>query len=185
MLHDEYQSMAANAICHQAFLTGETLRQEYTRPCITFKPRLFPDGDQWCVLYGENLQSGVAGFGPSPDEAMRAFDSAFTTPQLPGVSLSILAQGGHMKRIAFAAVLLLVGCDVEAMRESNRQEYSETPLLVSTAPDGTKLWRVYDRITHQQVYFSTAGASWETRIAGDGAGIQDRIINHQTPSAKR
>lgn len=32
------------------------------------------DGDQWCVLYGENLQDGVAGFGDSPDLASRDFD---------------------------------------------------------------------------------------------------------------
>lgn len=90
-----------------------------------------------------------------------------------------------MNRIALFAVLLLAGCDVEAIREENRKEYSETPILVSTASDGTKLWRVYDRTAHQQVYFSTAGASWETRISGDGAGVPDRIIKHQTPSAKR
>jgi hypothetical protein len=99
--------------------------------------------------------------------------------------MSKIAQGGHMKRIALVAALLLVGCDVEAIREENRKEYSETPILVSTAPDGTKLWRVYDRTTHDKVYFSTSGASWETRISGDGAGIPDRIIKHQTPSAKR
>ena len=28
------------------------------------------DGDQWCALYGENLQEGVAGFGRTPAEAM-------------------------------------------------------------------------------------------------------------------
>jgi hypothetical protein len=76
-LNDEYQSMAANAICHQAFLTGETMRQEYTRPSRVFKPRVFPDGNQWCALYGDDLQAGVCGFGPSPSDAMDAFDLAF------------------------------------------------------------------------------------------------------------
>ena len=85
MLNDEYQSMAANAICHQAFLTGETLRQEYTRPSIMLKPRLLLDGDQWCALYGETIQDGVAGFGKSPVDAMDAFDRAFFAklPQSP------------------------------------------------------------------------------------------------------
>lgn len=80
MLTPEDSNMAAQAICHQAYLTGETLRQELTRPSITLKPRLFPDGNQWCALHGDDLQSGVAGFGPSPDEAMRAFDGAFYSP---------------------------------------------------------------------------------------------------------
>jgi hypothetical protein len=34
------------------------------------------DGDKWCVLYGENLQEGIAGFGATPDEAIRAFEMA-------------------------------------------------------------------------------------------------------------
>ena len=77
MLNDEYQSMTANAICHQAFLTGETLRQEYTRPSVVFKPNISIDGNQWCALYGENLQDGVAGFGKTPEKAMLAFDMAW------------------------------------------------------------------------------------------------------------
>lgn len=31
------------------------------------------DGNQWCVLYGANLQEGIAGFGDTPISAMRAF----------------------------------------------------------------------------------------------------------------
>ncbi|HDY90014.1 MAG TPA: hypothetical protein ENH82_18075 [bacterium] len=32
------------------------------------------DGNAWCALYGKDLQSGISGFGDSPDEAMRDFD---------------------------------------------------------------------------------------------------------------
>ena len=32
----------------------------------TLKPTLQRDGNQWCVLYGEDLQTGIAGFGKSP-----------------------------------------------------------------------------------------------------------------------
>jgi len=28
------------------------------------------DGDQWCVLYGDNLQEGVAAFGDTMEEAI-------------------------------------------------------------------------------------------------------------------
>ncbi len=34
------------------------------------------DGDQWCVLYGENLHEGIAGFGSTPWEAMQEFHKA-------------------------------------------------------------------------------------------------------------
>lgn len=44
------------------------------QPSTVYRPRVFIDGDQWCALYGENIQDGVCGFGPSPAEAMAAFD---------------------------------------------------------------------------------------------------------------
>ena len=47
-------------------------------PSSVYKPRLSCDGNQWCALYGENLQDGVAGFGSSPDEAYRDFDKNWT-----------------------------------------------------------------------------------------------------------
>lgn len=47
---------------------------EYTRPSVVFRPLLRIDGNQWCALYGDNLQDGIAGFGDSPDAAMRDFD---------------------------------------------------------------------------------------------------------------
>jgi len=34
------------------------------------KPKLVQDGNQWCVLYGEDLQSGIAGFGDTPYKAV-------------------------------------------------------------------------------------------------------------------
>lgn len=79
-LNDQYQSMAANAICHAAAMAGETWQQaayDFTRPSVLWRPALLIDGKHWCALYGANLQDGVAGFGDSPDEAMRAFDKAW------------------------------------------------------------------------------------------------------------
>jgi hypothetical protein len=38
------------------------------------KPTLSKDGNQWCVLYGENLQVGIAGFGDTPRLAIYAFN---------------------------------------------------------------------------------------------------------------
>jgi hypothetical protein len=39
------------------------------------------DGDQWYALYGTNLQEGIAGFGPTPDEALIAFAEAIRASQ--------------------------------------------------------------------------------------------------------
>lgn len=41
----------------------------------------FRDGDQWCVLYGENLQEGIASFGKTPEEAIARFDFAMCDPK--------------------------------------------------------------------------------------------------------
>jgi len=55
----------------QAFVEAA---QVLSRPSVIFRPRIFLDGNQWCALYGENIQDGVCGFGDTPDQASRAFD---------------------------------------------------------------------------------------------------------------
>lgn len=52
-------------------------RAALTAPSVIYRPALYPDGDQWCALYGDNLQEGVAGFGDTPADAMEAFDEAW------------------------------------------------------------------------------------------------------------
>jgi len=44
------------------------------RPSTVYKPKLIMDGDQWCALFGDNIQEGVCGFGKSPEKAMLDFD---------------------------------------------------------------------------------------------------------------
>jgi hypothetical protein len=50
---------------------------EARRPSVLWRPSLSIDGNQWCALYGDDLQSGVAGFGDSPSAAMHDFDRAW------------------------------------------------------------------------------------------------------------
>lgn len=76
-MDEEYQRVAANAIAHEAFCAGQAWQQAAAaqeRPCVLWKPRLFRDGNQWCALFGENIQDGVVGFGDSPADAMWDFD---------------------------------------------------------------------------------------------------------------
>jgi hypothetical protein len=54
----------------------EVMRQA---PSVLYRPRISLDGNQWCALYGDNLQDGVAGFGDSPQAAMYEFDKAWAT----------------------------------------------------------------------------------------------------------
>lgn len=41
------------------------------------KPTITKDGNQWCVLFGSDLQEGVAGFGDTPHLAILDFNKAF------------------------------------------------------------------------------------------------------------
>lgn len=47
---------------------------EMQRPSVLYRPSISKDGDQWCALYGKDLQNGVNGFGNTPSEAMTEFD---------------------------------------------------------------------------------------------------------------
>ena len=79
-LDDTYQMMIVNAACHAIAMNQETERMaigERMRPSTLYRPTLSKDGNQWCALYGENLRDGIAGFGNSPDGAMRDFDVAW------------------------------------------------------------------------------------------------------------
>ena len=46
-------------------------------PHTRMRPRVFPDGNMWCALYGDDLQMGVAGFGATPAAACADFDRAW------------------------------------------------------------------------------------------------------------
>jgi hypothetical protein len=68
----------------------QCVAQEYTaaayeqqRACVLYRPALSFDGNQWCALYGNNLQDGVAGFGDSPAKAMDDFDAQWSKPIPP------------------------------------------------------------------------------------------------------
>jgi len=56
----------------EAAFQAEVERQ---RPFFLLRPRMYPDGNMWCALYGENLQGGVAGFGVTPEAAAKDFDA--------------------------------------------------------------------------------------------------------------
>lgn len=55
------QSISQAASCHE-------------EPSAIYRPNIYIDGNQWCALYGDDLQSGVSGFGDSPALAMIDFN---------------------------------------------------------------------------------------------------------------
>lgn len=41
----------------------------------------YKDGNQWCVLWGENIQEGICGFGNSPLQALLNFNDNYSFPE--------------------------------------------------------------------------------------------------------
>jgi hypothetical protein len=81
-MNEEWSQIAANAIAHWSQMAGESVRvaaSSYERPSVLYRPKLSIDGNQWCALYGDNLQDGCAGFGNTPADAMWDFDRNWQT----------------------------------------------------------------------------------------------------------
>jgi hypothetical protein len=70
-----YVERAAITITEEAVRAADA----HAAPSAVYRPALSIDGNQWCALYGDNLQDGVAGFGDTPAAAMREFDKAWAT----------------------------------------------------------------------------------------------------------
>jgi len=63
-------------LVHQSRMSAAVEAEEMNLMAI-LKPRIFIDGDYWCVLYGENLVEGIAGFGDTPRKAVWDFNKAW------------------------------------------------------------------------------------------------------------
>lgn len=63
---------------HGTRMTAELQRErvylQEIRPFYLLQPRIFRDDYQWIVLYGKDLESGVAGYGDTPAKAAEQFD---------------------------------------------------------------------------------------------------------------
>ena len=82
ILDQDRQIVIMDAICHDSRLCFSAVAESLTMPSVRFRPNLYQDGDQWCALYGESLQEGVAGFGDTPAEAMADFDKKWSSQRV-------------------------------------------------------------------------------------------------------
>ncbi len=76
----EHSLMACNSISHYSQQCFSAIAENSTEPSVLFRLTLSVDGNQWCALFGDDLQSGVAGFGDTPEKAMWDFDKKWRTP---------------------------------------------------------------------------------------------------------
>ena len=57
------------------------IEQEEYNLFALLKPKIYKDGDQWCVLLGEDIQVGIAGFGDTPYRAVLDWNKQwYSTP---------------------------------------------------------------------------------------------------------
>lgn len=81
MLNPGHSEALLNQLQYLASKENDLLveKQEYNLFQM-LKPKLYRDGNQWCVLYGDNLQEGICGFGDSPYKAIWNWKQAFDEP---------------------------------------------------------------------------------------------------------
>lgn len=73
-------SFAIHGVAQEAYTAIAQVQESMTAPSAIYRPRIGLDGNQWCALYGDNLQDGVAGFGDTPAAAMADFDRNWNAP---------------------------------------------------------------------------------------------------------
>jgi len=77
MNEEEYWSMRLSNDTFHGNNNKRIILDYLIAPSVIYKPKIYIDGNEWCTLYGENLQDGVCGFGKSPELAMNNFDKAW------------------------------------------------------------------------------------------------------------
>ena len=69
-----HQERMTNLIVEQKERMNNLALEQKLIPFSTLKPKIHKDGNQWCVLLGENIQEGVVGFGDTPMKAILAWN---------------------------------------------------------------------------------------------------------------
>lgn len=107
-----------------AFIEQDTatyVQREEVRPFIRMLPSgqltFGIDGSQWCVLLGGDLQTGVAGFGDSPEAASRDFDKAWLA-KLPAGGPQARAVTMLEDRAAVPETVICSSCGLEVTTRS-------------------------------------------------------------------
>ena len=82
MLNDKDSDMLRNQLSNEASREHQQKISYIVekRECVLISSlglKPCKDGDQWCFLFGDNLQEGVCGFGDTPYKAMIDFNKNF------------------------------------------------------------------------------------------------------------
>lgn len=79
-MNEEHSARVMNSwtsVAQHFTYCADVILGQMQSPFVLLKPRLFPDGNQWCALYGDNIQEGLCGFGDTPAKAVLDFDTNY------------------------------------------------------------------------------------------------------------
>jgi len=62
-----------------AAISRSTAERRHSFWAVIYGLKPVKDGDKWCVLLGDDIQTGVCGFGDTPEEAIEAFEIAMNS----------------------------------------------------------------------------------------------------------
>lgn len=77
-MYQPYDTTAGEGRAVAAFKLQQAVRASYWAVILDLYP--IPEGNQWMVLWGEDLMNGVAAFGDTPEQAIMNFDKAMAQP---------------------------------------------------------------------------------------------------------
>lgn len=85
MLNEEESKWLAGRLSQESAVRHEgemavIIEQQEMNLFTMLKPKVSIDGNQYCVLYGDNLQEGIAGFGDTLMLAIYDFNKQFHKP---------------------------------------------------------------------------------------------------------
>lgn len=72
MIELDYTLQQETMVAIQDLAAG--VAEAMQRPSVLYRPTLTVDGNQYCMLYGVDLQEGIAGFGDTAALAAEDFD---------------------------------------------------------------------------------------------------------------
>lgn len=78
--HDLLGELTLNARMEHQSRQGQLVEAETMNLFVLLKPEVSIDGNQYCVLYGKNLQEGICGFGDTIMAAIIDFNRQFQLP---------------------------------------------------------------------------------------------------------
>lgn len=82
MLNERDSTSLLSQLLHDATMKHQEemnliIEKEEMNLFSILRPKLFMDGNMWCVLYGDNLMDGIAGFGETVYKAILDFNASF------------------------------------------------------------------------------------------------------------